>query len=204
MPDDDREAYLAPYLDAAAEYGAGFSTLLWASPQTQRARFEAIRRAYDLEGRRVLDAGCGRADFLIYLLEHGVRPSEYIGVEAVEPLARAAEAHGLSRARIVRADFVRNPGCLAVGADAIVFSGALNTVDDATFFVTLRHALFASGDACVFNFLSSNHLAGRSYLFWRSPADVKAFLDGLGAQVEVHRGYLTGDCTIAARRPNPV
>ena len=35
-------SYLRPYRDAARAYGAGFATLLWASPQTQAVRFGAI------------------------------------------------------------------------------------------------------------------------------------------------------------------
>ena len=69
---EQAERYLTPYRDAAEEFGAGFGALLWASPKTQRARFEAIRRACSLEGRDILDVGCGRADLLDYLLANGV------------------------------------------------------------------------------------------------------------------------------------
>src|SRR5437868_1227064 len=59
--------YLEPYLDAARTHGGGFGSLLWASPQTQAARFQAIHRIIDLSGARVLDAGCGRADLPEFL-----------------------------------------------------------------------------------------------------------------------------------------
>ena len=52
--------YLAPYLRAAERHGAGFDTLLWASPRTQEVRFDALRRAAPVGGRTVLDVGCGR------------------------------------------------------------------------------------------------------------------------------------------------
>lgn len=194
---DEREMYLAPYLDAAAEYGAGFGTLLWASPKTQRARFDAIRRAIDMEGKSVLDAGCGRGDLLDYLLRQGVRPAEYLGIEAVEPLASAAETRGLPVARIARADFVRDPRSLFTGSEIVIFSGSLNTLDDSEFYATLRHAFHAAGEALVFNFLSSNHLAGKAYLFWRDPADVTAYLISLGGTVRCSKEYMAGDCTLA-------
>lgn len=194
---DERELYLAPYLDAAAEYGAGFGALLWASPKTQRARFEAIHGAIDLDGRSILDAGCGRADFLDYLLRQGVRPAEYQGIEAIEPLACAAEMRGWPAAQIIRADFVRDPGCLFTGSEVVIFSGSLNTLDDREFYSTLGHAFHAASDALVFNFLSSNHLAGKAYLFWRDPADVTAFLISLGGTVRCSTEYMAGDCTLA-------
>src|SRR5277367_6342008 len=91
------EPHLVPYLEAAAQHGGGFRSLLWASPKTQRARFAAIARAVNLDGRIILDAGCGRADLLGYLLKQGVNPTEYIGLEAVDELAGAAEERRYDR-----------------------------------------------------------------------------------------------------------
>ncbi len=194
---DEREMYLAPYLDAAAEYGEASAALLWASPKTQRARFEAIRHAIDLEGKSILDAGCGRGDLLDHLLRQGVKPSEYLGIEAVEPLASAAETRGLPACRIVRADFVRDPRALFTGSEIVIFSGSLNTLDDSEFYATLRHAFHAAGEALVFNFLSSDRLAGKAYLFWRDPSDVAEFLNSLGGTVRHSNEYMVGDCTLA-------
>lgn len=196
----DIEPYLAPYFDAAAQYGGGFRSLLWASPKTQRARFAAIERAARLEGRVVLDAGCGRADLLKFLLDRGVRPSEYIGLEAVDTLARAAEECRYEQARILRGDFVSDPLRLCVGAETIVFSGSLNTLTDREFYATLGHAFMASGAEVVFNFLSSPALAGKLYLFWRSTAAVEGFARTMTAQVDVYEDYLHGDCTVAMRK----
>src|SRR5580658_5442475 len=99
-------AYLRPYLDAVGRHGARFESLLWANPSAQAARFAALARWCELEDRIVLDAGCGRADFLQYLLEQKIKPSKYIGIEAVEELAAAAERKNLSQSTILRGDFV--------------------------------------------------------------------------------------------------
>ena len=42
------EPYLLPYLRAAEKHGSAFPTLLWASPQTQSKRFDAIQRLGNL------------------------------------------------------------------------------------------------------------------------------------------------------------
>src|SRR5215213_2125323 len=73
-------AYLSPYLKAASRHGAGFSSLLWASPQTQAVRFAALTRIVDLNGKSLLDVGCGRADLLDFLLAQNVRPAHYVGL----------------------------------------------------------------------------------------------------------------------------
>jgi SAM-dependent methyltransferase len=200
--------YLAPYLRAARLHGGGFGALLWASPYTQAARFDAIRRLGDLAGRSVLDVGCGRADLLDYLLSRGVVPAEYTGIEAVADLAAAARAKGddsapptRCRRTIVEADFVAEPARLFVGADVVVMSGSLNTAEDETFYATLRTAFAAAGERVVFNFLASPDLAAADYLRWRRPADVVAFARELSADVRTLQDYLPGDCTVAVRKP---
>lgn len=192
-----QEPYLEPYIRATREHGAGFASLLWASPGSQRMRFDAICRAYDLNGKSVLDAGCGRADLMQYLVQKQIRPADYIGLEAVEPLAAAAEARVLPRTRILRGDFVRDPCRLFVGADAIVFSGSLNTMDSDAFYNVLGRAWDAAAEAVVFNFLCSPALAGKDYLVWHPPDRVKNFVCRLCEKVTVLSDYLQGDCTIA-------
>jgi SAM-dependent methyltransferase len=181
--------------------------LLWASPETQAAPFDAIERRGRLRGKSVLDVGCGRADLLGYLLARNVRPADYTGIEAVSELASAAERNcaeaaaaraGLP-ARVIRADFLREPLRLFVGADVVVFSGSLNTVDDEPFYDTLRRAFEATADAVVFNFLDSPYLAGADYLRWRRPADVLRFCAGLTRDVRTLNDYLHGDFTVALR-----
>src|SRR3954468_23327877 len=124
------EPYLLPYLRAADKHGADFPSLLWASPQTQAARFDAIQRLGCPHGKSVLDVGCGRADLLDFLLDRGVRPADYVGIEAVEDLARAAETkhRRMNDVSIIRADFAREPLRLFVAADVVIFSGSLNTI----------------------------------------------------------------------------
>jgi SAM-dependent methyltransferase len=194
--------YLQPYLNAAERHGAGFGALLWASPETQATRFDAIERLGRLQGKSVLDVGCGRADLLGYLLGRGVRPAEYTGIEAVAELASAAVGNCAGArvpARIIRADFLREPLRLFVGADVVVFSGSLNTVDDGPFYDTVRRAFEATADTVVFNFLCSPYLAGAEYLRWRRPSDVLGYCWQLTRDVRTLEDYLQGDFTVAIR-----
>jgi len=196
------EPYLLPYLRAANKHGSDFPSLLWASPQTQAARFDAIQRLGDLDAKSVLDVGCGRADLLEFLHSRGVRPADYVGIEAVEDLAAAAEARcrRLPDASVVRADFVREPMRMFVGADVVVFSGSLNTVEDDDFYRTLRRAFDAAAETVVFNFLCYSYLAGADYLRWHRAGDVVAFANTLTPDVRTLDDYLHGDFTVAMRK----
>jgi hypothetical protein len=189
--------YLEPYLSASRKYGAGFGTLLWASPKTQAVRFRALLNAVDVHGLTVLDVGCGRADLLEYTMGRARFPRSYIGIEAVDALAAAAEAKRLPNCKIVRGDFVSDPALLACGAEVLLISGALNTMDRDCFYASLKSAIDAAEKAVVFNFLSSPYLAGASHLTWHQLEDVLSFCRRFSPCVEHQTDYLPGDATVA-------
>jgi hypothetical protein len=189
--------YLKPYLSASEKYGAGFGSLLWASPKTQAIRFKAVLAAADVHGRSVLDVGCGRADLMEFMLGRGRFPKSYVGIEAVDALANAAEARRLPNCRILRGDFVTDPSLLNVGADVLIYSGSLNTMDRDCFFSCLEAAFAAARTAVVFNFLASPFLAASSHLTWHKPEDVICFARGLSRRIDFFDNYLRGDATLA-------
>jgi hypothetical protein len=194
-------AYLSPYLRAVAKHGAAFPSLLWASEQTQAARFAAICRLGTPRGRSLVDVGCGRADLLDFCIAHDFAPAEYVGIEAVAELAAAAEAKGHHNATIVRADFVERPAAMFVGADVVAISGALNTLTPEQFYATVRRAYDAAADVLVFNFLCSPATAAADYLHWYHRDDVLAFARTLSPRVQIVTDYLFGDATVAVQKP---
>ena len=198
------QSYLMPYLDAARRHGEGFESLLWATPATQARRFDALARLCDFSGITLLDAGCGRADLLDFLVGRGSAPARYIGLEAVADLARAArrKPHGDQRVyQIIEADFVREPRRFAAGADVIAFSGSLNTLGPPDFYRTLEAAFKAARRCVVFNFLSSKTLAGVDWLTWHEKGRVLAFARQLTGEVRMLDDYIKGDCSVLMTRP---
>jgi SAM-dependent methyltransferase len=193
-------AYLRPYLDAVGRHGARFESLLWANPSAQAARFGALARWCELEDRVVLDAGCGRADFLQYLLEQGIKPAKYFGIEAVEELAAAAERKNPPWAVIIRGDFIDEPAILGRNAQVIVFSGSLNTLSSDEFYQTLRLGWEFTQSELAFNFLCSPRLASAKHLTWHRMADVLELAYSLTGDVAVDDSYRNGDCTIVMRK----
>jgi hypothetical protein len=115
-------------------------------------------------------------------------------------LADAAQAKRHNACTIVRGDFVVEPARLLCGADVVVFSGSLNTLEPADFYRTLRVAYDAAGQAVLFNFLCAASLAASEYLNWYRRADVLSFARSLAADVRLLDDYLSGDCTVAIRR----
>jgi len=194
--------YLYPYHEARQQGVRGFDALLWASREGQQARFEAIARLCPLAGKSLLDVGCGRADLLGYLLESGIVPASYTGLEGIAASVRSARRKRYPRCKILAGDFVREPEKLQVGAGVVIFSGTLNTLTRPQFYRTLREAWEAAGESLVFNFLSSQLWCGASWLFWHRRSTVLAFCRSLGGEVSFDDSYLDGDCTVAVRKPS--
>ena len=195
--------YLFPYQEARRQGARGFDALLWTSEEGQRTRFDVIARMHPLAERRILDVGCGRADLLGHLLERGIVPAHYTGLEMIPATVRSARRRKYERCAIVRGDFVREPEKLRTGADVVVFSGSLNTLSRPRFYSTLRAAWEAAGQALVFNFLCSPFWCGEDWLTWHRRQTVLSFCRSLGGQPRFEEGYLEGDCTVAMTRPDP-
>lgn len=194
-------SYLNPYLRAAKRYGGRFESLLWASPDTQKARFDALARLCQFQQRQILDVGCGRADLLDYLLARGLKPEHYVGIDAVPELVDAARSKRHPNSLILHTDFLREPQRLLVGADVVVFCGSLNTLTTADFYRMIRTGFEAATEALVFNFLSSPRLAAASWLTWHAPDEVLGFARRLTPDVAFLSDYMDGDGTIVLRKP---
>ena len=69
MADRGDKAYLQPYREAVERHGPSFEATLWHSVEAQALRFDVMIGLVDLDGRSVLDAGCGQGDFAARLLE---------------------------------------------------------------------------------------------------------------------------------------
>jgi Methyltransferase domain len=193
-------SYLAPYTRARQRKLRGARALLWVGPRDQRIRFEAIVRNCALAGRRVLDVGCGPADLLGYLRRRQIVPAHYTGLEAQSWLVRLARRRRYPDCTIVRADFVQEPGALAVGADVVIFSGSLNLLPSPEFYRALRAGWAATDEWLVFNFLSTPELSNADWLFWHPRAAVLRLAQQLSADVRVDDSYEKGDCTVVMRK----
>ena len=132
----------------------------------QTRRFEALAGGLTLDGRRIADLGSGHGDLLDWLNTQGIRFDAYLGVEALaafDQLARArAATRNHQRASFLHADFLADDKLFETlvdrGIDTILFSGSLNTLDEADALRVLERAwtALARSERGVlgFNFLS--------------------------------------------------
>lgn len=190
-------AYLRPYVESTRRHAGGFGSLLWANPHTQHLRFDAIARAFDFTGRFMLDAGCGRADLLPFLLDRGIVPSRYVGIEAIPILAGRAKRNA---DEILEIDFAADRTAFDLEPDAIIFSGSLNTFDSISFWALLERAFRSVREAVVFNCLISSELAAGSHLIWHERRELVRRAKSITPRVRLIDDYLKGDATIVLEK----
>ena len=167
----------------------------WLTPQDQQARFAVLAGIADLNGRSVLDAGCGYADLYPFLLQRYPDLAHYTGVEQIPELAnKAIRCYGhLPGTDFIGRSFLR--GSLPLNDYALV-SGSLNygsslpgyiyqAID--TLFSLCRRGLG-------FNLLSAT--ADEGLLVAYEAGDILAYCRTLSDNIKIVKDYVEDDFTI--------
>lgn len=167
--------------------------------ESQRRKFHALSTALDYTGRRVLDVGCGFADYADYLAAHheGVT---YAGVDlSGEMIARARAAHPDLNLRV--ANILEEPAGEphdVVSANGIFY---LLGEDAPVLMPRLVRAMFARcREAVVFNSLSTWANIHESGEFYADPLETLAWCREISPWVTLRHDYLPHDFMIVIRR----
>lgn len=120
------------YVPRIKEKQKNFDILDWASEETQFTRFGVLAANVELEGRTLLDVGCGLGDLVKFLDGRGISPAEYVGVDIIPEMLEKAREMNPGR-KFVEAD-VFSPDTqqtletlgYAEGFDVVFCSGTLN------------------------------------------------------------------------------
>jgi 2-polyprenyl-3-methyl-5-hydroxy-6-metoxy-1,4-benzoquinol methylase len=70
-------------------FGQSYKTLNWGNPQTQHLRFRILTEIGNLEGKSILDVGCGLGDFAEWLGQNNMRV-DYTGLDLTPELVNQA------------------------------------------------------------------------------------------------------------------
>lgn len=149
-------SYLRPYRHWATRNGVDFGVTLWASPRSQRRRFEVFSELTYLQGKRILDAGCSRGDFAHFLNECDIAYETYVGIDALPEVVEFARSRKMPRCGFHMGDILVEPGLFAIGNPQVIcISGTLNTMSDDQATTVLESAWQATSQTLMFNFLSN-------------------------------------------------
>jgi len=117
---------IAKYFDNGVEkYGdVTWQAASWNSPEMQRAVFNIVSRFADLNGKSVLDVGCGQGDYSQFLKMAGIE-CDYYGLDISTKMVESAEKRFPDESFVVcdlfdcvgEFDFVIAPGTFGLKTD---------------------------------------------------------------------------------------
>lgn len=149
----------AQYRNRIEEKGATPEGLFWDSEESMRTRFDAALDLATFEDAAVLDVGCGFGDFYGHLLDRGVEPASYHGIDVSDVvLDEAKTRHGdLPDVSFEQRNVLRDPYEDRKFDIAVVFGALghnLESIDNEAYIRRFMRTCFACADTVVLNALS--------------------------------------------------
>jgi SAM-dependent methyltransferase len=182
--------------------------LEWSHRRTQRMRFEAFLLEHDLEGRSILDVGCGLGDLYTHLRRRGIA-AEYTGFDLAPEMIRLCRA--------------RHPGVPFESGDFLAYQPASRFDYTVAFGIhniqvpggraileaTTRHQYALATSAAHVSLLSDRSSSSAPHLQEWHAEDVLSMALAITPHVVLRHDYLHNDfgvtlyrASIAARRPD--
>ena len=208
------QAHYAPRIQPGRE---SYDILDWADRPSQLARFEVLAQCVELDGRSLLDVGCGLGDLYEYLV-HLDRHVDYTGVDIVGAMVEEARRRHGEPARFLWGDVFSDTPALLDGRgriaeidhahlnplagrrfDVVFCSGVfnLNLGNNGDF---LPHALGRLFELArthvVFNLLHHRTATRYAHCVYYDPDRVAALLSGFPCRVRIVDHYLHNDFTV--------
>lgn len=190
------------YEDRLAKHGFDVAALKSGGYGKQFARHSVHAELFDLDGRNVLDVGCGIAMFLKFLLKSGNSIASYTGIDIIEPFLEY-NRDTFPQGRFLSLDIAADPiGHLK--PDVVFMSQMFNARYSETnnedfakhvverFFQTAREGL-------VVDFMSSYVDYREDEHHYFQPEAMLAFAKSLTPYVALRHDYLKFEFTLALR-----
>jgi SAM-dependent methyltransferase len=198
----DKEQTIRRYEQRAEELGPTAQALGWRDRAQQELRFGIIAGIDDLDGKSVLDVGCGFGDFYDYLVANG-KQARYVGVD-ISPklLAVARERHpGM---RFEERDILIEP--MAERFDYVVESGIFNhrLKSNEEFTRSMLAAMFDLSRLGLAANMMSDHVDYKDdHLYYYNPEEYLGFCKQLSRFVTLRHDYPLYEFTVYVYRQSP-
>ncbi len=192
------------YEPRISSFRANHEILDWASPRTQRLRFEALLANVPLGGLSLLDVGCGLGDLYALTRERQI-PVDYTGVDILDKMIVLARKNHPEAHFVVADVFAANP--FGAGAFDVVYCSGLfnlNLGNNLEFLATALHRfLELSRQTVAFNMLHHRAVCGDPRYFYHDPRHVRSVLESMDATCLIVDDYLDNDFTVICRKGKP-
>lgn len=201
---DKLEIIKTYYEDNMAKGLPEYGVLGWESEEAQRLRFDMLLSSLNLEGKALLDVGCGTGNLLEYIKSKGINVS-YTGVDILEKMIEQVKNKQLN-ANFYHIDIFKNNIFSDSSFDVIYASGIfnLNLGNNRAFLINALELFFKlSSEAVVFNLLHCASPDREDKYFYFHPNEISEILAGFSnaiEKVEFVEAYLKNDFTVVCKK----
>jgi len=176
------------------KYGTHSAMALdWDSDKNQKSRFEILSKIGDLNGKTILDFGCGLGDLYGYLSKR-FKKLAYLGIDIVPDFVVAAR-YKYPKARFELTEI----GDLQGKFDYVFASGSLtfNVDKGKNFYLDLVKQMYERANIGVgFNMLNKGFYDTDRFYMTYDPMEVLEYCKTFAKDVKIIFEYLKGDFTI--------
>ena len=196
---DREDAIRAHYEPRIRKYTRSYQILDWETEESHLLRFEVLLDRVPLEGRSVLDIGCGVGDLYRFLSER-VEHFEYTGVDILERMVDEAKLRHPGATFVC--DDIACTGSFSPNSFSVVFCSGLFNLDigeNGMLDTCLPKFVEIARDFVVFNLLdSSSPDRDEAYVYYE-PDRVAELVSRFCRCVEIVEGYLPNDFTVVMK-----
>ncbi len=201
LTDIEKKRITQLYETRYEQHGRSHKAVGWGSFEDQVLRFEILCRDLDLNGKSILDVGCGLGDLVPYLEARYGENFKYTGVDIAPSFVAAAQAeYSRSNTRFLCHEISTLDE--AEQYDVTLISGALSyrIEDNLNYTRTVLEKLFKmTREVLSVNFLSSyvDYQADKNFHY--SPEDMFQFAKSLTRWVTLYHDYPLWEFTLQLR-----
>jgi len=162
------------------------------TPEGQKLRYEGILRLLPLEGKSILDFGCGKGDFYGFIKQKGIK-AKYTGIDINKKLIDVA-AGNYPEAKFAALDIDSEK--LQETFDFIILCGVFNlAIQGAKEAVenTLRKLFYHTGKTLLFNCLSAHSKIKDTNLIYFDPLEMLSTAFQITESATLYHNLIDGD-----------
>jgi len=177
-----------------------YGVLGWESEKAQQLRFDMLLNAVPLDGKALLDIGCGMGNLLEYLDSKGINV-KYTGVDILQSMIEYAKCKKLN-GEFCCVDVFEDASYSQRSFDIVYTSGIfnLNLGNNREFLLmALNKMLELAKEAVVFNLLHKDSPDREDKYYYYDPIEIRELLENFPevGNVIIKEQYLNNDFTVA-------
>jgi SAM-dependent methyltransferase len=195
MDEKDKQEIINLYEDRLTKHGVSVTTMGWRDREQQALRFKILSEIGDLQGKKILDIGCGFGDFYDYLEQNSIYV-DYHGIDLSEKIIAAARERRhdmLVEVRDILTDGINER------FDYVFESGILNKriSDNYAYAHEIITAMYrVCNEGIAFNMVTDYVDYKEDYLYYYSPEKIFSFCKGLSRFVVLRHDYPLYEFTV--------